>query len=226
MCKKFSSLLAHSQNFQCSFCLRVYYWPAKRAILVLYTMRTIFLFYIYLSIYHGRCHSAISNLALNAHNFVHGCITVTSNLAINAYINSCVASQHSFSYTIINPRRACARVIVVVLSVCVSVCLSVKSHLASGASVRPENAVKHSVCRIFSETVTFQSYRTSCIVRLPWSRPFSLWEHAREPAIIRAIPTASAAQARKYMQRFCSNDGVPALWRTATAEVCRTPPNN
>ena len=47
------------------------------------------------------------------------------------------------------------------LSVCVSV--SVKSHLASGASVRPENAVMY----------------------------------AREPASIRAIPTASAAQARE-----------------------------
>ena len=65
---------------------------------------------------------------------------------------------------VINPRRACARVIVVVLSVCVCVCvcLSVKSHLASGASVRPENAVKHSVCNVgrkicgnFSETVSF-----------------------------------------------------------------------
>ena len=42
-----------------------------------------------------------------------------------------------------------------------------------------------------------------------------LWEYAREPAIIRAIPTASVAQAREYMQRFCSNEGVPALWRTA-----------
>ena len=28
--------------------------------------------------------------------------------------------------------------------VCVCVCLSVKSHLTSGASVRPENAVRHS----------------------------------------------------------------------------------
>ena len=29
-----------------------------------------------------------------------------------------------------------------------SVCLSVKSHLVYGASVRPENAVKYSVCNI------------------------------------------------------------------------------
>ena len=56
--------------------------------------------------------------------------------------------QHSY---FINPWRACARVIVVVLCVCVcvcvclSVCLSIKSHLASGASIRPENAVMYSV---------------------------------------------------------------------------------
>ena len=54
--------------------------------------------------------------------------------------------------------------------VCVCVCVSVKSHLASGASVRPENAVTYSVdnvgrkiCGIFSETALFQSYGTSCI---------------------------------------------------------------
>ena len=120
--------------------------------------------------------------------------------------------------------------------VCVSVCLSVKSHLASGGSVRAENAVKHSVCNvrrnvcgIFSETISFQSYRTSCIVQLPLNRPFSLLEYAPETAIIRVIPTALAAKAREYMKRFCSNDGVPALWRTATADDllgCRTPPNN
>ena len=59
-------------------------------------------------------------------------------------------------------------------------------------------------------------------------RPFSLWEYARGPAIMRAIPKASAAQAREYMRRVCSNDGVPA-WRTATADDLvgyRTPPNN
>ena len=41
---------------------------------------------------------------------------------------------------IINPRRACAARVTVVGSVCVSV----KSHLTSGASVRPENAVTYS----------------------------------------------------------------------------------
>ena len=82
--------------------------------------------------------------------------------------------------TIINPRRACAaRVTVVVVSVCLSVCVSVKSHLTFGASVRPENAVTYSVgnkgqkiCGVFSDTASFQSYGTCCIVRPPSSRPF------------------------------------------------------
>ena len=66
-------------------------------------------------------------------------------------------SQH-----IINPRRACAaRVTVVVLCVC----LSVKSHLTYGASVRPENAVTYSagnegqkICGDLPETTSFKSY--------------------------------------------------------------------
>ena len=56
--------------------------------------------------------------------------------------------------------------------VCVSVCLclSVKSHLTSGASVRPENSVTYSgnggrkVCGDFSETTALQRYTASCIV--------------------------------------------------------------
>ena len=42
---------------------------------------------------------------------------------------------------IINPRRACAARVTVVLCVCVSV---IKSHLTNGVSVRPENAVTYS----------------------------------------------------------------------------------
>ena len=47
---------------------------------------------------------------------------------------------------VINPRRACARVRVVAVSVWVGlcVCVSFKSHLTSGASVRRENAAKYS----------------------------------------------------------------------------------
>ena len=60
-----------------------------------------------------------------------------------------------------------------------SVCVSVKSHLTFGAFVRPENAVTYSVgnkgekiCSVFSETASFQSYGTCCIVRPLCSRPF------------------------------------------------------
>ena len=84
---------------------------------------------------------------------------------------------------VINPRRACAaRVTVVVVSVCLSVCVCVclLSHIITfGASVRPENAVTYSVgnkgqkiCGVFSDTASFQSYGTCCIVRPPCSRPF------------------------------------------------------
>ena len=48
--------------------------------------------------------------------------------------------------------------------VCLSVCLSVKSHLTSGASVRPENSATYSaanegqkICGVFSETALFRA---------------------------------------------------------------------
>ena len=54
------------------------------------------------------------------------------------------------------------------MCVCVRVCPSVKLHLASGASVRPKNAVTYSVdnvgrkiCGAFSETASFQSYKAT-----------------------------------------------------------------
>ena len=63
--------------------------------------------------------------------------------------------------------------ITVVGSVCLSVCLSVKSHLTSGASVCPENAVTYlagnegpKICGVFSETAPLWRSSTSCIVRL------------------------------------------------------------
>ena len=73
--------------------------------------------------------------------------------------------------TLINPRRACAARVTVVGSVCMCVCVSVKSHLTSGASVRPENTVTYSagnggrkICGDFSETAPLQGYTASCIV--------------------------------------------------------------
>ena len=54
--------------------------------------------------------------------------------------------------------------------VCVCVCLSVKSHLTSGVSVRPETSVTNSagnggqiICRVFSETASFKSYGVICL---------------------------------------------------------------
>ena len=51
------------------------------------------------------------------------------------------------------------------------VCVSVKSHLTSGASVRPENTVTYSagnggrkICGDFSETAPLQRYTASCVV--------------------------------------------------------------
>ena len=52
--------------------------------------------------------------------------------------------EHGMYVRSINPRRACAARVTVVGSVCLSVCLSGKSHLTSGASVHPENAVTDS----------------------------------------------------------------------------------
>ena len=48
--------------------------------------------------------------------------------------------------------------------VCVCVCVSVKSHLTSGASVRPENVTYPAgnggpkICGVFFETASFKSY--------------------------------------------------------------------
>ena len=57
------------------------------------------------------------------------------------------------------------RKVTVVGSVCLCVYLSVKSHLTSGASVRPENTVVYSAgngdkknCGVFFETAPFKSY--------------------------------------------------------------------
>ena len=58
------------------------------------------------------------------------------------------------------------RRVTVVGSVCVCVCVSaVKSHLTSGASVRPENTVTDpagnrgpKICGVFFETAPFKSY--------------------------------------------------------------------
>ena len=92
---------------------------------------------------------------------------------------------------VVNPRRACAARVTVVGSVCLSVCLSVKSHLTSGASVRPENAVTYSagnegqkICGVFSETAPLQRSSTPSVDGHTYSRPFFLRKAARMRIIV------------------------------------------
>ena len=66
---------------------------------------------------------------------------------------------------IINPRRACAaRVTVVVMSVCLSVCLSdsLSVRYTSGASFRPENAVTYSAGNEVKKFVGFSLKPLRC----------------------------------------------------------------
>ena len=69
----------------------------------------------------------------------------------------------------------------VCVCVCVRVCLSVKSHLASGASVGPENAVTESagnvggkICGVFSETASFRTTALPALYGTVKSAIFSL----------------------------------------------------
>ena len=76
------------------------------------------------------------------------------------------------SFCIFNPRHACAASVAVVICVCM--CLSVKSHLTSGASVRPENTVTYSAGNggpkgVFSETASFKSYGVICLPTASYS---------------------------------------------------------
>ena len=64
-------------------------------------------------------------------------------------------------------------------------CLSVKSHLTSGASVRPENAVTYSagdegqkICGVFSETAPLQRSSTPPLYGHTCGLPFSCGKHA------------------------------------------------
>ena len=75
--------------------------------------------------------------------------------------------------------------------VCLSVCVSVKSHLTSGASVRPENAVTYSagnegqkICGVFSETAPLQRSSTPSVDGHTYSRPFFLPKAARMRIIV------------------------------------------
>ena len=63
--------------------------------------------------------------------------------------------NHSGNTTLINPRRACAARVT-------AVCVSVKSHLTSEASVRPENAVTYSAGNECQKIVGFSLKPLRC----------------------------------------------------------------
>ena len=80
---------------------------------------------------------------------------------------------------LINPRHACARIMIVAVSVCV--CVSVKSHFTSGASARRENAATYLagnegqiICGIFSENVQLQRSSATSLDGHSSGRPFFL----------------------------------------------------
>ena len=77
------------------------------------------------------------------------------------------------SFCIFNPRHACVASVAVVICVCM--CLSVKSHLTSGASVRPENTVTYSagnggpkICGV-SLKLLHSSYGVICLPTASYS---------------------------------------------------------
>ena len=82
---------------------------------------------------------------------------------------------------------------------CVSVCLSVKSHLTSGASVRPENTVRYpagnggqNICGVFFETAPFKSYGV---------KPVFLFDVQR---------STSSYCMREYKHAYCSDQSYSA----------------
>ena len=99
----------------------------------------------------------------------------------------------------------------VCVSVCLSVCLSVKSHLTSGASVRPENTVTYSagnggqkVCGVFFETAPFKSYgvkrkRKSQLL----IRSSLLWLTSDQVFLFDVQQRTSGYCTREYKHRYC-----------------------
>ena len=109
--------------------------------------------------------------------------------------------------TVVNPRRACAARVTVVGSVCVSV----KSHLTSGASVRPENAVTYSagnegqkICGVFSETAPLQRSSTPSVDGHTYSRPFFLRKAARMRIIVFTTCACGGGPKRPFLPSSCA----------------------
>ena len=84
-----------------------------------------------------------------------------------------------------------------------------KSHLTSGASVRPENAVTYSagnegqnICGVFSETAPLQRSSTPSVDGHTYSRPFFLRKAARMRIIV--FTTCGGGPKRPFFPSSCA----------------------
>ena len=109
--------------------------------------------------------------------------------------------------------------------VCLSVCLSVKSHLTSGASVRPENAVTYSagnegqnICGVFSETAPLQRSSTPSVDGHTYSRPFFLRKAARMRIIV--FTTCAWWWCGPNLPSSCAELKV-VVWTESSQFLCR-----
>ena len=85
----------------------------------------------------------------------------------------------------------------------------IKSHLTSGASVRPENAVTYSagnegqkICGVFSETAPLQISSTPSVDGHTYSRPFFLRKAARMRIIV--FTTCGGGPKRPFLPSSCA----------------------
>ena len=110
--------------------------------------------------------------------------------------------------TLINPRRACAARVTVVV---VCVCRLVANSLLIKGSVRLENAVTYStgnegqkICGVFSETAPLQRYGTCSLYRYPCSRPFLL--RGKRACAYLTTPVRSSLRRREqqYKANLCT----------------------
>ena len=102
--------------------------------------------------------------------------------------------------------------------VCVSVCLSVKSHLTSGASVRPENTVVYSagnggqkICGVFFKTAPFKSYGVKRKLKSQLLiRSSLLWLTRDQVFLLDVQRSTSGYCMREYKHGYCSGQSNSA----------------
>ena len=99
--------------------------------------------------------------------------------------------------------------------VCVSVCLSVKLHLTSGVSVRPQNTVVYSVgnggqkiCGVFFETAPFKSYGVKRKLKSQYAS--LLWLTHDQVFLLDVQRSTSSYCMREYKYGYCSGQSYSA----------------